>query len=306
MAGGLSKRAGLAPAGHPAVDQARIDRETVVRSEAEPLGDTGPKALDECVGAGDQLLDDANALGSLEIDSDSRAPTRQQVVRRRSGRQVVATGSVDPDHVGAQVREEHGGERCRTEPGQLDYPYAMQRPGRHGPIVTAALSRSSRRAPLYLRPRRSAMSGSGAHEVAASERSACWVSKWPWGSHSALRAARRPAASPNAALMRSTPSSPRKFGYVAPTDHGSISVRTARPRARLRSSSSAFSQSRSGWTMNFASRPASGECSGPNRPTAPPQDTMKIWAGPDGSSAARLTIRSIASSGRSTTFSAVQ
>ena len=58
--------------------------------------------------------------------------------------------------------------------------------------------------------------------------------------------------------------------------------------------------------MNRDSRPASGECSAPTRATAPPQATMNSWDGPAGMSAARATMRSIASSGRSTTFSAVQ
>ena len=55
----------------------------------------------------------------------------------------------------------------------------------------------------------------------------------------------------------------------------------------MRSSSAASSHSSSGWTMKRASRPASGECSGPTPATAPPQATMKICAGPGGSSPAR-------------------
>ena len=58
--------------------------------------------------------------------------------------------------------------------------------------------------------------------------------------------------------------------------------------------------------MKRASRPRSGECSAPDAATASPQATMKIWLEPSGISAARRTSRSIASSGRSLTFSADQ
>ena len=75
---------------------------------------------------------------------------------------------------------------------------------------------------------------------------------------------------------------------------GCTSLRNARPSARQRSSSAGSSHSSSGWTMKRASRPASGECSGPNRRTAPPQATMKSCDGPAGSSVARRTSASIA------------
>ena len=50
VAGRVRQRAELAPAGHAAVDEARISREAGVGAEAEPLGHAGPEALDQRVG----------------------------------------------------------------------------------------------------------------------------------------------------------------------------------------------------------------------------------------------------------------
>jgi hypothetical protein len=52
--GGLRSRPGLAPAGHAAVDEGRPAREARVRPDAEALGNAGPEALDERVGALDE------------------------------------------------------------------------------------------------------------------------------------------------------------------------------------------------------------------------------------------------------------
>src|SRR5207302_1167611 len=43
------ERTGLAPAGDPAVDQARVAGEALLRAEAHPLGDARPEPLDEHV-----------------------------------------------------------------------------------------------------------------------------------------------------------------------------------------------------------------------------------------------------------------
>ena len=50
----VGERPVLAPAGHAAVDEARVAREADVGAEAEPLHHAGAETLDEHVGALDQ------------------------------------------------------------------------------------------------------------------------------------------------------------------------------------------------------------------------------------------------------------
>src|SRR5215207_8355201 len=72
-----------------------------------------------------------------------------------------------------------------------------------------------------------------------------------------------------------------------------MSSRNARAQAIARSSSAGSSHSDSGWTMNGASRPISGDDAGSTAGTAPPQATMNSCEGPSGFSAERATSVSI-------------
>ena len=54
VTGGLRQWPGLTPTGHATVDQSRVPGQAELRSQAQPLHDAGPKALDQHVGALDQ------------------------------------------------------------------------------------------------------------------------------------------------------------------------------------------------------------------------------------------------------------
>ena len=128
VAGGGGVGSVLAPAGHAAVDEARVAGQAVVGADAEPLGHAGPEPLQQCVGAVNQGKDRLDALGRLEVDADRAAPSVEQVERRTL--RVAAAhrrGPVHPDHVGAHVGQHHCAERPRPDPRDLDNPYPRQR-----------------------------------------------------------------------------------------------------------------------------------------------------------------------------------
>ena len=118
----------LAPAGHPAVHQRRVDRVAVGRPEPEPLGDARPEPLQQHVGRGHQVEHDLPAVRVLEVDPDG-PPAAQQDVRVRAGLVVAHVGgALDPDHVGTGVGEHHRRERAGPDPGQLDHPHPARGP----------------------------------------------------------------------------------------------------------------------------------------------------------------------------------
>ena len=68
MAGVGGKGAGLSPAGHAAVDEARIVVQQHVGAEAQPLHHAGAVAFDQAVSARDDPADRGDALRRLEVD----------------------------------------------------------------------------------------------------------------------------------------------------------------------------------------------------------------------------------------------
>jgi hypothetical protein len=79
VAGGGGQRAGLAPAGHAAIDEARVGGQAVVGPEAEALHHAGAVAFDEAVGRGDQLAGGGEAFGLLEVEGDDPAVAVEDV-----------------------------------------------------------------------------------------------------------------------------------------------------------------------------------------------------------------------------------
>ena len=65
VTGGFGERAGLAPARHAAVHEARVAHHAGLRADAEPLGDTGTEAFDEHVGVFGKAKDDFDAALAL-------------------------------------------------------------------------------------------------------------------------------------------------------------------------------------------------------------------------------------------------
>lgn len=126
VSGALGERSLLAPAGHPPVHQARIAGEALLRPDAEPFGDTGAVALDQYVCPLDQIEDLAGAVRRLEVDQHGSLVAVGEVVRRIDV-QPRAAGPVDPYDIGAEVGQEHGGERTGPDARQFDHSHSGQR-----------------------------------------------------------------------------------------------------------------------------------------------------------------------------------
>ena len=79
VARGLRHRTVLAPPGHAPVDELRVAGEAHVGAEAEALGHAGPEALEQRVGALDELQHELDALGVLQVDADRAAAAVQRL-----------------------------------------------------------------------------------------------------------------------------------------------------------------------------------------------------------------------------------
>lgn len=117
---GRGERSVLAPAGHPAVDEPRVAGEAGLGADAEAFGDAGPVALDQDVGARDEVEHGGGAVLGLEVDEDGALVAVGEVPGRVDA-EAGAAGAVDADDVGAEVGEEHGGEGARADAGELDH-----------------------------------------------------------------------------------------------------------------------------------------------------------------------------------------
>ncbi len=136
VAGHLRPRSVLAPAGHPAVDQPRVAGQARVGAEPEPLGRAGPQALDQDVGALDEPQHRLDGGRLLEVEGDARAAAVEQV--RPPQPEHPAARPVDPDHVGAEVGEQHARVRPRPDARDLHHLHAPQRPGALAQLVRHA------------------------------------------------------------------------------------------------------------------------------------------------------------------------
>lgn len=126
MARTVGERPVLAPAGHPPVDELRIAGEAGLRSDAEAFGDAGAVALDEDVGAFDEVQNAGRSLVALEVQDDGALVAVGEVVRGIDA-EPRAAGPVDTDDVGPEVRQQHRGERSGADARQLDDPDTGQR-----------------------------------------------------------------------------------------------------------------------------------------------------------------------------------
>ena len=97
--------------------------EALVGAEPEPLRHPWPVALDEGVGPLDQPQHDLPPVGCLRSTAIERRPRCMAYARALRTRPA---GPVDPHDVGAEVGQQHRGERTGPEPGQLDH--AWRRP----------------------------------------------------------------------------------------------------------------------------------------------------------------------------------
>jgi hypothetical protein len=117
----VGDRSLLSPAGHAPVHEARIAPEADVRSEAEALHHARAEALDQGVGSLDESQRRGHALGVLEVEADAAPTAVEQVPRRSVGGHVThRAGAIEAQHIGAHVRQHHGGEGARSDAGELD------------------------------------------------------------------------------------------------------------------------------------------------------------------------------------------
>jgi len=130
VTGSRGEGARLAEPGHAGVDEVRVTDEDLVRAETEAFHDTGPEALDEDVGCGEQPVDHLSGAGMLEVDLD-RAPVPSDPDVGAHARVARRTGPIDADDIRSQVRQQHHPVRRRAEGRDLDHADARERPARH-------------------------------------------------------------------------------------------------------------------------------------------------------------------------------
>ena len=121
----LRQRARLAPPRHPAVDETLVPRAAGVRAQPEPLHDSGAEALDQRIRLLDEPEHDLRRLALLEVERNRGTAARERGLRQR---RCARRRTVDPDHIGPEVGEQHGRERRRADPGELDDLQVSQRP----------------------------------------------------------------------------------------------------------------------------------------------------------------------------------
>src|SRR5581483_6931731 len=131
VARGGGIRAVLAPARGPGVDQAGVAGQADVGPEADALGHPRPPPLDEHVGAGHQSEHGVEAGGGAQVDGHRTGVAAQQEIRRPA-LVVHPARPVEAHDVGAEVAEDHGGERRRPDPAEVENPRSGQRPAARG------------------------------------------------------------------------------------------------------------------------------------------------------------------------------
>ena len=130
MAGRLREWTFLPPAGHPAVDQARVVRQCDVRAQSQALGDAGAEAFDEHVCPLDEAEDEFDVGGVFEIRFHDAAAAVGLVAGLPGCREQA--GALYADHVGAEVGEQRRSVRAGTDAGEFDNADTGERSGAGG------------------------------------------------------------------------------------------------------------------------------------------------------------------------------
>lgn len=115
MAGGVRKRAFLAPAGHAAVDQLWIAREHDIGPEAQPLHHAGAKALDQCIGIRKQVERLRDCRLVLEVELDHLAAAAGHRLHALPGAHAIKR-----DDLRSHVGQQHAGERAGPDAREFD------------------------------------------------------------------------------------------------------------------------------------------------------------------------------------------
>ena len=136
------------------VDDRRIDLLQVLIAQPQPLDRRRPAVMDEEVGVLDQVLQDGDGRGLLEIEAEralvavgrhvDRAHALVAAHRAARHAQQVAFRRLDLDHVGAHVGQMLGGERPQQHGRQVDHFHARKR-SRHCRSLTQLSAQTRRR-----------------------------------------------------------------------------------------------------------------------------------------------------------------
>ena len=127
MPGQMRQRAFLSPAGHASEDKFRIAPKAVIGAKAKPLHHAGAKPFDQHVGGLDQTPE-GGAIGVfLQVQRDPGPPPVVVVKLRRHRDRGARRRPLHPDDVGAEIGQQHRGERAGADPGHLHHFQALQR-----------------------------------------------------------------------------------------------------------------------------------------------------------------------------------
>jgi len=113
------------PARHAGEYQCGVAFGADLRAETQPLGDARPEPLHQHVSGLGQAQQRVEPGGVLEVQAD-RPPAPAQRVDRRAGRRAAAFGPLYPQHVSAEVGQNHTAEWRRRQARDLDDPDTVQ------------------------------------------------------------------------------------------------------------------------------------------------------------------------------------
>ena len=123
----LAERAVLAPAGHAAVDKARIGFLAGLGAQAKPFHDARAESLDQQVGGSHQIQHRSDAVRALQIDCHGAfTPIGQVEAPLDRKAQIGRREPVDTDHIRAHVGQQHPAKRRRPDAGHFHNPDSLQ------------------------------------------------------------------------------------------------------------------------------------------------------------------------------------
>ncbi len=115
MAGGVGIGPGLAPAGHPPIDQLGTALQRHLRPQTQALHDPGAEALEDRVSAFHELQTSFDGRGVLEVQGHGAPAAGGDI----GGTSAPLSLAVDAHHIRAQVRQQHAAERSRPDAREL-------------------------------------------------------------------------------------------------------------------------------------------------------------------------------------------
>jgi hypothetical protein len=108
--------------GHAGIHQARIALAQLVRADAQPFGYPGPVHVDEGVRVGDEAVNQVPAARILDVGGKRPLATTHRVI---DGERTIHTReTINTDHVGAQVAQQHSAERSGAQAAHHDDAHA--------------------------------------------------------------------------------------------------------------------------------------------------------------------------------------